>query len=49
MVKAKPDQQFGKFLEVFKKLYINIPFTNALLQMPCYAKLLNRFCLTKES
>jgi len=38
MSKAKPDQQFGKFLEVLKKLYINIPFIDALLQMPSYVK-----------
>ena len=36
--KQKMDQQFGKFLEVFKKLHINIPFAEALEQMPSYAK-----------
>ena len=30
MAKAKLDLQFGKFLEVLKKLYINIPFIEAL-------------------
>ena len=30
MAKAKLDFQFGKFLEVLKKLYINIPFTDVL-------------------
>ena len=34
--KNKLDQQFGKFMEVFKKLHINIPFTDALEQMPSY-------------
>ena len=38
MAKAKLDMQFGKFLDVLKKLYINIPFTKALTQMPSYAK-----------
>ncbi|XP_062088678.1 uncharacterized protein LOC133795238 [Humulus lupulus] len=28
------DKQFSKFLEIFKKLHINIPFTEALEQMP---------------
>ena len=28
--KNKLDKQFSKFMEVFKKLYINIPFENAL-------------------
>jgi len=32
MAKAKFDLQFGKLLEVLKKLYINIPFTDALSQ-----------------
>ena len=32
------DKQFAKFLEVFKKLQINIPFAEALEQMPSYAK-----------
>ncbi|KAL8105264.1 hypothetical protein AgCh_029163 [Apium graveolens] len=36
--KKKLDKQFEKFLEVFKKLRINIPFTEALEQMPSYAK-----------
>ncbi|XP_062075881.1 uncharacterized protein LOC133780010 [Humulus lupulus] len=32
------DKQFSKFLEVFKKLHINIPFAEALEQMPSYVK-----------
>ncbi|XP_027368880.1 uncharacterized protein LOC113874865 [Abrus precatorius] len=32
------DKQFSKFLEVFKKLQINIPFAEALEQMSLYAK-----------
>ena len=34
----KLDKQFTKFLEVFKKLHINIPFADALEQMPNYVK-----------
>ncbi|KAL8155756.1 hypothetical protein AgCh_000967 [Apium graveolens] len=34
------DKQFEKFLEVFKKLHINIPFAEALEQMPSYARLM---------
>ena len=30
LAKAKLDKQFGKFLEVFKNLHINIPFIDAL-------------------
>ena len=40
MTTAKLDLQFGKFLEILKKLYINIPFTEGLTQMPSYAKFL---------
>ena len=36
--KIKLDKQFTKFLEVFKKPHINIPFTDALKQMPSYMK-----------
>ena len=36
--KHKLDKQFTKFMEVFKKLYINIPFADALEQMPSYVK-----------
>ncbi|XP_075500158.1 uncharacterized protein LOC142538744 [Primulina tabacum] len=32
------DDQFVKFLEIFKKIHINIPFADALEQMPNYAK-----------
>ena len=36
--KKKQNTQFSKFLEIFKKIHINIPFTDALEQMPNYAK-----------
>ena len=34
----KLDKQFTKFMEVFKKFHINIPFADALEQMPSYVK-----------
>jgi hypothetical protein len=34
--KAKMDEQFGKFVEVIQKLYINIPLLDAI-QVPTYA------------
>ena len=40
MAKVRLDLQFRKFLDVLNKLYLNIPFTNALFQMLSYAKLL---------
>ncbi|XP_057418617.1 uncharacterized protein LOC130712818 [Lotus japonicus] len=39
LVKKNLDKQFSKFLEIFKKLHINIPFSEALEKMPIYAKL----------
>ncbi|KAH9780391.1 hypothetical protein KPL71_008059 [Citrus sinensis] len=38
--KQKQDNQFSKFLEVLKQLYINIPFVEALEQIPNYVKFL---------
>ncbi|XP_062085651.1 uncharacterized protein LOC133791752 [Humulus lupulus] len=32
------DKQFSKFLEIFRKLHINIPFAEALEKMPSYVK-----------
>ena len=36
--KSKLDNQFDKFMEIFKKLHINIPFVDALEQVPSYVK-----------
>ncbi|XP_016199820.1 uncharacterized protein LOC107640833 [Arachis ipaensis] len=47
--KELKDQQFPKFLEVFKKLEINIPLAEALEQMPLYAKFLNELINKKRS
>ncbi|KAJ9141151.1 hypothetical protein P3X46_031724 [Hevea brasiliensis] len=47
--KAKLDKQFGKFLEVLQKLYINIPFTKALSQIPSYAKFLKEILSKKRN
>ncbi|XP_057452670.1 uncharacterized protein LOC130744511 [Lotus japonicus] len=38
LVKKNLEKQFFKFLEVFKKLQINIPFSEALEHMPAYSK-----------
>ena len=48
LVKAKLDKQFKKFLEVFKKLHINIPFADALAQMPSYAKFMKEILSKKR-
>ncbi|XP_015939896.1 uncharacterized protein LOC107465433 [Arachis duranensis] len=47
--KETKDQHFPKFLEVFKKLEINIPLAEALEQMPLYAKFLKELINKKRS
>ncbi|GKV24796.1 hypothetical protein SLEP1_g34363 [Rubroshorea leprosula] len=44
----KLDKQFAKFLDIFKKLHINIPFADALAQMPSYAKFLKEIVSNKR-
>ncbi|KAJ9129000.1 hypothetical protein P3X46_034241 [Hevea brasiliensis] len=46
--KVKLDKQFGKFLEVLKSLHVTIPFTDALAQMPSYAKFLKDILSNKK-
>ena len=46
--KHKDAHQFAKFLEVFKKLHINIPFAEALAQMPTYVKFLKDLLSNKR-
>lgn len=46
--KQKLEQQYKKFLEVFKKLHINIPLIDALFQMPSYAKFLKDILSNKH-
>ena len=46
--KAKKEEQFSKFLEMFKKIEINIPFADAITQMPNYAKFLKDILGKKE-
>ncbi|XP_016476694.2 uncharacterized protein LOC107798236 [Nicotiana tabacum] len=44
----KLDKCFGKFLEMLKQLYVNIPFTEVLTQMPTYAKFLKEILSSKK-
>ena len=46
--KSKLDKQFAKFLEVFKKLHINIPFADALEHMPNYVKFMKDILANKR-
>ena len=36
--KARLEEQFSRFIDMFKKIEINIPFSEALTQMPLFAK-----------
>ncbi|XP_016166276.1 uncharacterized protein LOC107608980 [Arachis ipaensis] len=47
--KGIKDQQFPRFLEIFKKLKINIPLAEALEQMSLYAKFLEELITKKRS
>ncbi|KAJ4954666.1 hypothetical protein NE237_011449 [Protea cynaroides] len=44
----KIDKQFEKFPEKFKQLHINIPFADALAQIPTYAKFLKKIMSNKQ-
>ncbi|KAK0600713.1 hypothetical protein LWI29_017770 [Acer saccharum] len=46
--KHKDAHNFGKFLEIFKKLQINIPFAEALSQMPTYVRFLKELLSNKR-
>jgi len=48
IVKSKLDEQFKKFVELLKKTYINIHFTDVLSQMPSYAKKKKKEILSKK-
>ncbi|XP_022851136.1 uncharacterized protein LOC111372937 [Olea europaea var. sylvestris] len=46
--KNKLDKQFSKFLDVFEKLHVNIPFAEALNQMPSYVKFMKDILSNKR-
>ena len=46
--KAKLDEKFSKFLNIFKKLEVNIPFVDALAQMPNYVKFMKAIMSNKK-
>ena len=47
--KTKLDAQFAKFLNIFKKLEINVPFVDALAQMPNYVKFMKEIIRKKKT
>ena len=46
--RARMEEQFSKFLDMFKKIEINTPFAEALAQMPNYAKFLEDILSNKR-
>nr|XP_011463572.1 PREDICTED: LOW QUALITY PROTEIN: uncharacterized protein LOC101311565 [Fragaria vesca subsp. vesca] len=48
LVNPKKGAQFGEILEVFKRVNINIPFLDAIQQVPSYAKFLKDLCTLKR-
>ncbi len=46
--KAKFDAKFGKFFNMLKQLNVNVPFLDALSQMPLYAKFLKEILSKKR-
>ncbi|XP_031270008.1 uncharacterized protein LOC116128425 [Pistacia vera] len=46
--KQRLDKQFGKFMDMFRILHINIPFVDMLEQMPKYAKFLKEIITKKK-
>ena len=48
LAKSKNEGQFKKFVELLKQLNVTIPFTEAITQMPSYAKLLKEILSNKK-
>ena len=46
--KEKMEEQFFRFLDMFKDIEIKIPFAEALAQMPNYAKFLKNILSKKR-
>ncbi|XP_042027804.1 uncharacterized protein LOC121774949 [Salvia splendens] len=46
--KKKLDDHFSRFLDIFRKVHINIPLVEALQQMPSYAKFLKEVISKKR-
>ena len=46
--KSRREEQFSKFLDIFKKIEINIPFAEVISQMPFYAKFMKKILSKKR-
>lgn len=48
VMKDQQDEQFEKFMDMFKTLHINASFVDVLAQMRCYAKFLKELLTNKK-
>jgi len=48
LAKSKTEGQFKKFVELLKSLHLSIPFSEAITQMPSYAKFLKEILTNKR-
>ncbi|KAK9725609.1 hypothetical protein RND81_05G157000 [Saponaria officinalis] len=48
LAKAKLEQKYGKFIEILKNLHINIPFLDAISDIPSYEKFLKDLLSRKK-
>ncbi|XP_048496363.1 uncharacterized protein LOC125495629 [Beta vulgaris subsp. vulgaris] len=48
LAQAKLEKKYGKFLDIVKKLHINIPFLDDISKMPSYAKFLKDMLSNKR-
>ncbi|XP_021770619.1 uncharacterized protein LOC110734778 [Chenopodium quinoa] len=48
LAQAKLEKKFSKFLDILKKLHINIPFLDAISEMPSYANFLKDMLSNKR-
>ncbi|XP_022003937.1 uncharacterized protein LOC110901412 [Helianthus annuus] len=48
LMKGKDVEKYGHFMEMLKKLHVNIPFVEALAKMPKYAKFLKDLLTNKK-
>ena len=46
--KSRREEHFSKFLDIFKKIEINIPFAEVISQMPLYEKFLKEILSKKR-
>ena len=46
--KSRIEEQLSKFLDIFKKIEINIPFAEVIIHMPLYAKFLKEILIKKR-